>query len=37
MELPLLTAIAAIGMAVLIGYDLNLLQRNFGARRVRRA
>ena len=36
MELPLLTAIAAIGMAVLIGYD-QLLQRNFGARRVRRA
>ena len=36
MELPLLTAIAAIGMAVLIGYD-QLLQRNFGARRTSRA
>ncbi|QIL79244.1 histidine kinase [Diaphorobacter sp. HDW4A] len=36
MQLPLLTAIAAIGMAVLIGYD-QLLQRNFGSRKAQRA
>lgn len=35
MELPLLTAIAAIGMAVLIGYD-QVLQRAYGGAQARR-